>query len=170
MKVIATPSSTPRMVISAWLVLIPPLSSPGRRVEGGEATREIGDEIGRILQADVQPHHRAFRLPCRRTAQPLRIDRQGEAFEAAPGEADAETLQRIDQRDPRGIVAAGKDEGEETRRPLEVALPDIMAGTAGQRRMQHARDLRLPGEPARDRETVLAMRFQPHRERAQTAA
>src|SRR3954453_1205632 len=64
-------------------------SNPFKR--GGK----IGDQVVRIFKADVQSHE----VRCGSAADgTIRIDRQCEAFKAAPAIADAEQLQAIHEK------------------------------------------------------------------------
>ena len=78
------------------------------------------------------------------------VERDGEALEAAPGGADAEQRQRVEERDSPRPAARLEHDAEQPARAGEVALPDRVAGIALERRMQHARDLGPLREPARD--------------------
>src|SRR3546814_8820674 len=71
----------------------------------------------------------------------------GKRFKPAPGKADAEQFQPVDQRGGRGPVLSLQDKAEKAGRAVEVARPKLMAGAGGKGRVQHARDLRLLGEP-----------------------
>ena len=52
---------------------------------------------------------------------------------------------------------------------LEVALPELVAREARQRRMQHARDVVAAFQPLRDVKRALLMVLQPHAHGAQAA-
>src|SRR5580700_8676331 len=69
------------------------LSARGRG-EGGKAAFEIGDQVVHILETDVEAHRRAARRPGIGRSDRGAVERDGEAFEAAPGGADAEQAER----------------------------------------------------------------------------
>ena len=73
---------------------------------------EIGDEIVRMLEPDVEAYDRACRLPSGRGADAGRIDRQRQTLEAAPAVSDAEMLQSVDQRRARCRITAVEDDRE----------------------------------------------------------
>ena len=109
------------------------------------------------------------RVPCGRGAERRAVERDREALEAAPGRADAEQRQRIDEG-VRGLVRHRLEhDAEQAGRAGEIALPDRMPGIGLERRMQHARDLGARREPSRDRERRLLMMHQPHLHGAQAA-
>ena len=112
-------------------------SAAGR--ETIETGREVGDQLVRTLEADVQPDERTRGLPARGAAQRRGIDGQRQALEAAPGKTDTEQREPIDQRGARGIAAAGEDEAEQPRSAGEIAREDLVPGTGGQRRMGRAK-------------------------------
>ena len=58
---------------------------------------------------------------------PHRVDRQRQAFVAAPAVADAEQLEAVDEGGARRVVGALELEREQARRALEVALPRFVA-------------------------------------------
>ncbi len=63
----------------------------------GEPLLEVGDQVGHVLEPDMQPHQRAGELRTRRTRNETG-GRQRQALEAAPGRADAEQRERLDER------------------------------------------------------------------------
>jgi GT2 family glycosyltransferase len=62
-----------------------------------EPLLEVGDQVGNVLQPDMQPHQRAGELGARR-ARDEAGGRQRQALEPAPGRADAEQRERLDER------------------------------------------------------------------------
>src|SRR5690348_5613186 len=62
-----------------------------------ETLREIGDQILRVFEADMDAHQRSLGLPARRGAAALRVGRLDQAFITAPAGADAEQVERVDK-------------------------------------------------------------------------
>src|SRR5690606_7315564 len=90
------------------------------------------------------------------------IERDHQAFKAAPAITDAEQLQRVDEVRSVRLVLVLQDEAEQPAASGEVALPDIMSGRAGTHRAEYGGDLRLGGKPFGDRQGTLCLAFQPH--------
>src|SRR5262245_13215452 len=63
----------------------------------GDAAFEIGDQVVDIFEPDVEPHCRATRRPAGGGAQVRAVERDDEALVAAPGCADAEQRERVDE-------------------------------------------------------------------------
>ena len=95
---------------------------------------------------------------------------QRQALEAAPGRADAEQRQAVDHRvDRLGGEARLELDAEQAGGAGEVPLPQLVAGRAGQRRVQHAGDFRPGGEPFRDDQAGIHLVVQPQPHRAGAA-
>ena len=58
---------------------------------------EVGDQVGNVLEPDMQPHQRAGEFGTRR-ARNEAGGRQRQALEPTPGRADAEQRERLDER------------------------------------------------------------------------
>src|SRR5689334_23472828 len=92
-----------------------------RRREAGEAALEVGDEIGQVLEPGMEADDRPA-LPARRGPVPLGVDRQDEAFEAAPARADAEQLHAVEHGIDRRFRRAGAEhDAKEAARAGEIA-------------------------------------------------
>src|SRR6476469_6728266 len=89
-----------------------------RRRGGGEAALQILDQIGDILQADLQADDGAGR-PWPDRPRLLQLAKDREALKATPGEAQAEQPQSIEES-PRLAIIALQLEGEEAGRTAEI--------------------------------------------------
>src|SRR5438105_15524149 len=78
------------------------------------------------------------------------VERNGEAFIAAPGGAHAEQSELVEEGVHRGLGDRLEHEAEQPAGAGKVAPPDGVARMALERRMEHARDLRPRFQPARD--------------------
>ena len=58
---------------------------------------EVGDEVVGILQAHMQAQHGAARLGIRQGPRRAQIDGYHQAFEAAPGIAEAEDAEGVEE-------------------------------------------------------------------------
>src|SRR3546814_12114604 len=96
---------------------------PLRPETGGlEALKPFGkvsEQVVGVFQADVEAHRGAFGLPFSRGADGRRIDGEGKRFKPAPGTADAEQFQPVDQRGGRGPVLSLQDKAEKAGRAVE---------------------------------------------------
>ena len=118
----------------------------------------------------MQAHAGAAGRHRRCRARALEPDGDGEAFEAAPGIAEAEQLQRIEEGVALRLAdAVDEVEGEEAGGAGEIPLPDGVARVALQPRMAHAGDLGPLLQPAGDLQAVLHVAAQAHVQRAQAA-
>ena len=91
----------------------PVRDSAGQCPEPTKRGVKVGDQIGRVLQTDLQPDDRPGHRASGDRAIAVRIDRQRKAFEPTPAVADPEQRQSVDQCRPRRIVAAVEDEREQ---------------------------------------------------------
>jgi GT2 family glycosyltransferase len=66
--------------------------------QDGQPLLQVGDQVGDVLQPDMQPHQRAGELATARGAGDKAGGRQRQALEPAPGGADAEQRQRLGKR------------------------------------------------------------------------
>src|SRR3546814_14582600 len=98
------------------------------RLEPLQPFGKVSDQVVGVFQADVEAHRGAFGLPFSRGADGRRIDGEGKRFKPAPGKADAEQFQPVDQRGGRGHVLSLQDKAEKAGRAVEVARPKLMAG------------------------------------------
>jgi GT2 family glycosyltransferase len=64
----------------------------------GQPLLQVGDQVGDVFQPDMQPHHRAGEARPAGGAGDEAAGRQRKALEPAPGGADAEQRQRLDER------------------------------------------------------------------------
>src|SRR3546814_1536694 len=71
------------------------------RLEPLQPFGKVSDQVVGVFQADVEAHRGAFGLPFSRGAAGRRIDGEGKRFKPAPGKADAEQFQPVDQRGGR---------------------------------------------------------------------
>src|SRR5437660_1437966 len=107
------------------------------RGESRKTILEIGDEVLRIFEADMQPQIWSRRFPTRRGANSLRMGGNDQAFEAAPAPAQLEQPQTVQHGiDPR-FGDGMQDDAEQAASSGEIALPQIMTARAGQRREDH---------------------------------
>src|SRR5947208_3519674 len=102
-----------------------------------------------------------------RCAHRRAVEGDREALKAAPGSANAEQREFVDESVHGGRRHRLEHDAEQAAGARIVALPQRMSGMAWKRRMQHARDLRPFAEPARDLEAGRIVRREPHAERAQ---
>src|SRR5258708_29687992 len=107
------------------------LASACGGVEPLEAAREVVDEVVDILEPGMDAQGRAGLAPGLGGAQLLRVARDDQALEAAPGIAHAEELHAVEHGFDRRRGAGLEDEAEESRGAAEIAFPDLMAGMAG---------------------------------------
>ena len=83
--------------------------------------------------------------------------RAHQALEAAPADPDREQFEPVQHR-RHGLFRAGRErDPEQPRGAGEIAAPQRMARIAGQRRVEHPRDLRAVPKPSRDLERALVM-------------
>ncbi len=112
---------------------------------------QVVDQVLRVFEADGQAHQAALVRPASRRAHGLHVVGHGQAHRAAPGIADLEELQGVDEGiDLSGGVARIEHHAEQPGGGGAVALPVRMAGAAGQRRVEHLRHLGLVLHPQRD--------------------
>src|SRR3546814_10265801 len=84
------------------------------RLEPLQPFGKVSDQVVGVFQADVEAHRGAFGLPFSRGADGRRIDGEGKRFKPAPGKADAEQFQPVDQRGGRGPVLSLQRSEEHT--------------------------------------------------------
>ena len=140
--------------------------------EPGETVGEIGDEVVRILEADVQAQAGPARRPsASRCARVSGADRDDQALEAAPAPAHAEqrACRRASRRCAPSPPAAARR--RRARRAGEVALPQLVAARA---RAAPGRCTSLHLGPRRAASCATSQRArlvprEPRRQRAQAA-
>src|SRR5437588_3337506 len=93
-----------------------------------EALRQIGDQILRVFQADMDAHQRPLGLPAGRGAAAFREGRLDQALVAAPAGADAEQVERVDEGVDRFFRDRFQYEAEQPAGAEEIALPELVAG------------------------------------------
>src|ERR1700733_8164755 len=92
-----------------------PLSN-GRRVpQPGEAAIQIFLQILEILEPDMEAKRRPSGRPARRRSISRTIERDHEAFEAAPGIADAKQFETVDHRCDSRLRHGLQHRGEQAR-------------------------------------------------------
>src|SRR5260221_9444259 len=138
-------------------------------VEAIEAAREIVDEIVDILEPGMDAHRRTGAVPRFGGAQLFRMARDDEALEAAPGIPHAEKLHAVEHRLECRPRTWFEDDAEEPGSAGEIALPELVPGMLGHRRMKNALDLGTRLEPVGEREGLLLMLLHAHRGGAQSA-
>src|SRR6187402_2893006 len=99
----------------------PPRSGPSL-ADFRERLLEIREEIGRILEADLQAHERAASPVSNRT-HPFDVRRHHEALVAAPAVAEREEFQRLDEGGRLRLRRRELDR-EEAGGALEVPSPE----------------------------------------------
>src|SRR5258708_39221685 len=105
-------------------------------VQSSEAALEVGDEVFRILEPDLQPDQGTAR-PGTDAARLLDVLRHDQALEASPAVAQREHLEPVDERGEAILAAIGELHAEEAGRAEVVALPERVAGVALERRIEH---------------------------------
>src|SRR5438067_2494556 len=100
-----------------------------------EALGEIGDQILRVFEPDMDAHQGPFRLPPRRGAAALREGGLDQALIPAPAGADAEQIERVDEGGDRLLRRRLQHHPEQTAGPEEIAFPQLVAGVFLQRRV-----------------------------------
>src|SRR5262245_48717559 len=145
-----------------------PHASP-RRSERGKAAFEIADQVVDVLESDVQAHRRPAWRPFRRRADAGAVEWNGQALEAAPRRADAEQAELVEERVDRTLRDRFEHDAEQPARAGKIAPPDGVAGTAFQRRMEHAGDFGALSQPACNLQPRLMVLREPHAHGAQPA-
>ena len=92
---------------------------------------EIGDQIGGIFEADMQPNDRFGAAPVAVLANPRRRRNEREALKAAPRSADPEEPQRIHERARLRRLCMPERKRNESVGALEIALPQRVAWIVG---------------------------------------
>src|SRR3546814_9600968 len=98
------------------------------RLEPLQPFGKVSDQVVGVFQADVEAHSGAFGLPFSRGADGRRIDGEGKRFKLAPGKADAEQFQTVDQRGGSGPVLSLQAKAEKAGRAVEEARPKLKDG------------------------------------------
>ena len=139
------------------------------RFESPGVALEVGDEVRRILEADLQAHERAAGPAAAPCASP-RCSPARRGSRSRPSCSRARRARSaLDERRHLLVGLRGELDREEPGRAAEVALPQRVARVGGQRRVQHAlhrRVLLRAGARSRARSPRAA---QPHVERAHAA-
>src|SRR5262249_14535379 len=93
----------------------------------------------------------------------MEIVSHSETGYSGPTVANLEQLEFIDES-LHLLLGKGlpKDDGEQASRSGEIAFPELVSGTRGERRMQYQFDLGAGGEPAGKLERTLRDSFQAH--------
>ena len=103
-------------------------------------------------------------------AQAVGRGHQRQAFVAAPGRANAEEAQCVDELlAGASVYAFFKGKRHQAVGAAEVAFPQRMAGVGGQRGIEHAADLGLALQPFGDLGRMALVLGQAHGQRAQAA-
>src|SRR5215469_3968144 len=144
-----------------------PAASP-RRGER-EAAFEIADQVVDVFESDVQAHRRPARRPFRRRADAGAVEWNGQALEASPRRAHAEQAELVEKCVDRTLRDRFEHDAEQPAGAGKIAPPDGVAGTAFQRRMEHAGDFGALSEPACNLQSRLMVLRKPHTHGAQPA-
>ena len=99
----------------------------------------------------------------------MRGGRQNQALETAPAGAQAKELERLDEARVGRLVAGLQLDGEQARSAAELGSPQLVVGIGRERGVEHAHDLGLVFQPARDLEGAGLVPFEAHAERPQPA-
>src|SRR5579872_5258223 len=114
-----------------------------------ESSLEVLLEVFDIFEADRKAQSWAARRPARRGAILRTIERNDQAFEAAPGIAHSEELQSVEEGCDGLLRRRLQDDREESGRTREIPLPDGVARIVLHRRVKDARDFGALLEPIR---------------------
>jgi hypothetical protein len=139
------------------------------RREGRKTFLKIANEIGNILKSDMEANGGAAGRPpgCGANRRAVEGDRQ--AFEAAPGSADAEQGQLV-QEGMNGCDGSRLEYGaEKSARAGKIPFPDRVAGMALEGRMEYAHYFGAFFEPAPDLHAGGVMLGETHPHGAQSA-
>src|SRR5262245_51246165 len=139
------------------------------RGERGKAAFEIADQVVDVLESDVHAHRRPAWRPFRRRADAGAVEWNGQALEAAPRRAHAEQAELVEERVDRALRDRFEHDAEQPARAGKIASPDGVAGTAFQRRMEHAGDFGALSEPACNLQSRLMVLRKPHTHGAEPA-
>src|SRR5260370_36000127 len=101
----------------------------------GTAAFEVGDQIVRVLEPDVEAQGRAAGRPARRGAVAGAIEHDDEALVSAPGNPHAEQLERVEEGAHGGLAGRLEHDTEQPRGSGEIAPPDRVSGIVLERRM-----------------------------------
>src|ERR1700730_12302129 len=115
-----------------------------------ERRLQVLDQVVRILESDAQANETVAMAPVRpsRPSDP----RYRKTRDPAPAVAHRKELQPVDEGDYVGsFIRICENQGEDACRTREIARPELMSRTRGERRMQYDLDLRARGKPAGDR-------------------
>ena len=120
----------------------------GGGAQAVEARFEVADQVLHVFQAGVEADQSLFLLPAGGRALRGGQPRKHQALVATPGSSECEQLVVVDH----GRHGLERDilehDTEQSRRSVEVALPELVPGTGGQRRMEHTQDLGAVEEEA----------------------
>ena len=86
---------------------LPPAKSQSALAYAVQSLAQVGDQVVGVFQADVEADHRAAVRGLELAHVELRVAGQRQALEAAPGEAEAEQLQRVEEGVDRARSAPG---------------------------------------------------------------
>src|SRR5208337_5435066 len=128
--------------------------SSRRSPETDETPLEIRLQVLDVFEANAEADRRSPRRPAGRGAVGRAVERHGEALVAAPGIAEAEQLEPVEEGRDRRLGHRLEDDAEEARRAGEIAPPDRMARMIGQGGMDDPEDLGPRRQPARQRERL----------------
>src|ERR1019366_1559726 len=84
-----------------------------------QTASEIGDQVGGVFQADVQAHQRPGQAARKAAVGELVAGGNGQAFEAAPGKAQAEQAQGVEHGVDRGAGGRVEDNAQKPVRAGE---------------------------------------------------
>src|SRR6266536_4506904 len=94
-----------------------PLARPGHAVSPrlchrGKAAFEVGDQVARILEPDVEAQGGPARRPARRGAVAAAVEQDDEALVSAPGKSHPEQLERVEEGVHGGVAGRLEDDAE----------------------------------------------------------
>src|SRR5271155_5171572 len=124
-----------------------------------EAAIEVFDQVLWVFEANMEAQGRTFGLPARRATDARGRGRLDQALEPAPTGADAEQVERVDQRVDRLFGRWLQHHAKQSAGAEEIAFPQGMARIFGQGRVKHPRHFGPGLQPARHYERILLVPF-----------
>src|SRR5688572_26353466 len=92
-----------------------------------KALLQVSQQIADVLEPDVKAHGGPARAPGGGGAERRAVERDRQAFKAAPRRADAEQRQRIDEGMRGGVRHRLEHDAEQPGRSGKIPLPDRVA-------------------------------------------
>src|SRR5438270_6701076 len=103
-----------------------------------EGLCQIGDQVLRVLQSDVQSKQWSVMRPRRCRPIMARIQRDEETLEATEARTHAEQFQGVQHPLEVRLRRLMQLDAEQTARAAEIAPPERVAGRVGERGIEHA--------------------------------